>query len=204
MHINGWIPTLPEFLIKENFQKHLEAIRANIGRADTLKPLLPQPIAIRLVQNSFSDIRVSQLFELPYFLELLRAQYAISDCDPAGNPSRWAVVNGTIALAVRFKTAPGAEDEIAPIASAYFGNAIAVLHELIQSSPAIVSIQGLLCMALFVEQEPQNVTFALLLNSAAQQLQLLSSCLPTKLQEYDRLCDITNELNIKLTRPVRG
>lgn len=204
IHINDWIPTLPEFLIKKNFQSQLEAIRANIGKTDVLKPLLPQPIATRLIQNSFSDIRASQLFELSYVLKLLKAQYAISDCDPAGSPSRWAVVNATVALAVRFKTAPGAEDEIAPIASAYFDNATAVMYDLIQSSPAITSIQALLCMALFIEHEPQNVTFALLLSSVARQLQLLPSFLPTKLTEHRRLCDIANELKAKLSRPVHG
>lgn len=199
VHINGWIPTLPEFLIKENFHHQLQSIRRSIDKTSDLKPLLPQPIASKLIQNSFCEIRASFLFDLPYFLELLDAQYASSSSDSAGNPGRWAIVNATTALAVRFKTAPGAEDEIAPIASAYFGNAAAVMQDLTRLSPTILSIQALICMALFIEHEPQTATFALISSTAAQQLHWLRNTSHANSEAFLRLCVLTDELNSKVS-----
>lgn len=59
-------------------------------------------------------------------------------------------------------------------------------------------------MALFTEHQPQNGTFALLLNSAARQLEQLLGSLPTKLKQYRPLWDIANELKAKIIRPVHG
>jgi hypothetical protein len=136
--------------------------------------MMPLYISRRLIENSFTDIIASQqLLSQSHFLSLLEAQYATSPISPADNPARWALVNAIIALAVRFKTALGAEAALADIVQAFYQNATGVLPELILQEPNLLSVQALLAMSLFSWNVGYIRAFVMLGSNASRLLGLL-------------------------------
>jgi hypothetical protein len=137
---------------------------------------MPADISRRVVENSYHDIMAKYPFmSLPDLVGLLDAQYAVSTTDAADDPARWAVINAVVALAVRFKTAAGSEDDISPIAQSFYNNAAMVYPQLIHPTPSMLSIQALLAMAVFARGIPDAQTLILLVNQASCQLEVLDS-----------------------------
>lgn len=135
---------------------------------------MPLHVSRRLIENSFTDIIASQqLLSQSHFLSLLEAQYAISPLSPADNPARWALINAIIAIAVRFKTAPGSEAALADIVQAFYRNATRVLPELILQEPNLLSVQALLAMSLFSWNVGDMRAFIMLGSNASKLLGLL-------------------------------
>jgi hypothetical protein len=167
----------PDFLLPGQFNTHLETfkqIMASSNPAKTFTPLMPLHISRRLIENSFTDIIApQQLLSQSHFLSLLEAQYATSPLSPADNPARWALVNTIIALAVRFKTAPGLEAALADIMQAFYQNATRVLPELILQEPNLLSVQALLAMSLFAWNVMDMKAFVMLGTNASRLLKLL-------------------------------
>lgn len=209
MQIRARIPTLPDFLASDQFNKHLVEIRSSIAQAtlaSELTPLLPRHIATRLIQNSFAEImKYRQLLDLADFIALLSDQYVASPTGPAGNFARWAIVNAVTALALRFKAAPGSEDDLYSIPLAFHHNATAMIHHLILQEPSLLSIQALLAMAMFVEDTPESAAFIMLGTNASRQLELFGSRMPadfesngTKSKQYQRVCEISSTFDKKI------
>ncbi|KAM0473575.1 hypothetical protein ACHAPX_007980 [Trichoderma viride] len=142
-----------------------------------------------------------QLLKLADFTALLSAQYMASSTGPAENDfARWALVNAVTALALRFKAAPGSEDDLGSIQLAYHRNATAVIHHLILQEPSLLSIQALLAMAMFVEDAPESAAFIMLAMNASRQLELLDSRMPKeiKLKQHQRACEISSTFDNKI------
>ncbi|KAH8124061.1 hypothetical protein LI328DRAFT_168843 [Trichoderma asperelloides] len=209
VQIRGLIPTLPDFLAADQFNKHLEKIKSSIAQANLaseLTPLLPRHIATRLLQNSFAEIMEDrQLLDLADFTTLLSDQYTASSTGPAENFARWAVVNAVTALALRFKAAPGSEDDLCSIPLAFYHNATAMIHKLILQEPSLLSIQALLAMAMFVEDTPESAAFIMLGTNASRQLELFDSRMPedfksngTKSKQHQRVCEISSTFDKKI------
>lgn len=209
VQIRAQIPTLPDFLAADQFNKHLETIRSGIAQANLaseLTPLLPQHIATRLIQNSFAEImEYRQLLDLADFTALLNDQYIASSTGPADNPARWALVNAVTALALRFKAAPGSEDDLSFIPLAFYHNATATIHQLILQEPSLLSIQALLAMAMFVEYAPESTAFIMLGTNASRQLELFERKMPedcksngTKSKQHQRVCEISSTFDKKI------
>ncbi|KAM0444469.1 hypothetical protein ACHAO4_010107 [Trichoderma viride] len=203
VQIRAQIPTLPDFLAADQFNKHLETIRSGIAQANLaseLTPLLPQHIATRLIQNSFAEImEYRQLLDLADFTALLNDQYIASSTGPADNPARWALVNAVTALALRFKAAPGSEDDLSFIPLAFYHNATATIHQFILQEPSLLSIQALLAMAMFIEDAPESTAFIMLGTNASRQLELFDRRIPedfksngTKSKQHQRVCEISS------------
>ncbi|KAK4032172.1 hypothetical protein C8A01DRAFT_41381 [Parachaetomium inaequale] len=157
---------------RESVEGHIEEVAA--GRRE-YAPLLPRHIASRLIQNSFDAIMADYpLLDLPRFATLADEQYAACSTDPAGNPSRWALVNAVFALALRFKIAPGAENDLSMFPRALYQNAAAVLPELIlHGDPSLLSVQALLAMAMFAHAVSDSRSSAMLTANASRQVELL-------------------------------
>ncbi|KAK1238203.1 hypothetical protein MKX08_002782 [Trichoderma sp. CBMAI-0020] len=209
VQIRTRIPTLPDFLAADQFNKHLETIRSSIAqanRASELTPLLPRHIATRLIQNSFAEIMEDrQLLDLEDFTTLLNDQYIASSTGPAQNFARWAIVNAMTALALRFKAAPGSEDDLSSIPLAFYHNATAVIHQLILQEPSLLSIQALLAMAMFVEDAPESAAFIMLGTNASRQLELFDHRMPAdfsinaiKSKQHQRVCEISSSFDKKI------
>lgn len=142
-----------------------------------------------------------QLLKLADFTALLSAQYMASSTGPAENDfARWALVNAVTALALRFKAAPGSEDDLGSIQLAYHRNATAVIHHLILQEPSLLSIQALLAMAMFVENAPESAAFIMLATNASRQLELLNSRMlkETKSKQHQRACEISSTFDNKI------
>ncbi|KAI3317056.1 hypothetical protein HD806DRAFT_515919 [Xylariaceae sp. AK1471] len=177
MDVRDRLPIMPDFLLPGTFDRHLEAIQTDIQAAAATRgftSLMPAHISRRLINNCFPDIMAEHPFiTLPSFFGLLDAQYAVSATDPTDDPARWAVVNATVALAIRFKTAAGSEDYISPIAQSFYLNATRVVHQLILLTPSMLSIQALLAMAVFARGIPSTPAFIMLVTNASCQLEML-------------------------------
>jgi hypothetical protein len=167
----------PDFLLPGHFNTHLQSFKeiiASSTTAQTFTPLMPVYISRRLIENSFADIVVSvQFLSQSHFMSLLEAQYASSPLSPAGNPARWALVNTIIALAVRFKTAPGSGTALAEISQAFYQNATRVLPELFLQEHNLLSVQALLAMALFASNMRDMRAFVIFGTNASRLLELL-------------------------------
>lgn len=197
----------PDFLLPGAFDIQLKAFKGNLGRVNTAQrfaPLMPQHISRRMVQNSFAEIMAEhQLLDLQSFLVLLDAQYADSPIAPAENPSRWAFVNAIIALAARFKIAPGSEAELSDIAHGFYQNAITVIPELILQDPSLLSIQALLSMAIFAQRISDTRACIMLTANATRQLELFNVGRLTagrmieaeEEEQYQQLCRVACKVN---------
>lgn len=211
VQIRSRIPTLPEFLVTDQFNRHLSKLKISITQAtlaNELTPLLPQHIATRLIQNSFADIMAQKkLLDLSDFITLLNNQYIASSTGPAGNFARWAVVNAVTALALRFKAAPGSEADLSSIPLAFYHNATAVIHQLILQEPSLLSMQALLAMAMFAEDTPELAAFIMLGTNASRQLQLFNKKVPPNcksgiagLEQYRHICEVSSTIDKKIGR----
>ncbi|KAK4031257.1 hypothetical protein C8A01DRAFT_42268 [Parachaetomium inaequale] len=157
-------PTAPNFPLsgvfehRKRFEGHIDEVIA--GRRQ-YTPLLPQHIASRLIHNSFDAIIAEHpLLDLPIFAALLDEQYA-------------ALVNAVLALALRFKTAPGAERELAAYPRAYYRNAATALPELLLQDPRSVrSVQALLAIALYARDVSGSRAAAVIMLTAGASLQI--------------------------------
>ncbi|CAM1510554.1 Fc.00g008890.m01.CDS01 [Cosmosporella sp. VM-42] len=191
----------PDFLLPEVYGENLSTLKSKIAGNDfnrRITPLLPQDISSRLIENSFNDVMAAHQLtwmDKSSFVTLLHTQYAASCVNPAGNPARWAIVNTFIALALRFKTAPGSEAELSDIPHSYYQNATTVIPDLILQTPSLISIQALLAMASFAQGIPDAPAFIMLASNASRQLELfgsmrLSERSPTTQEEeqYKHLC----------------
>ncbi|KAH7017188.1 hypothetical protein EDB80DRAFT_278757 [Ilyonectria destructans] len=200
--IQSRLQIFPDFLLPDAFDTHLKSFKGNLGCVNTAQrfaPLMPQHISRRMVQNSFADIMADhQLLDLPNFLVLLDAQYADSSIAPAEDPSRWAFVNAIIALAARFKIAPGSEAELSDIAHGFYQNAVTVIPEVILRDPSLLSVQALLGMAIFARGIPDTRACIMLTANASRQLELFNfgrltvGCMigVEEEEQYQQLCRV--------------
>lgn len=127
------------------------------------------------MRNTFTEIMAEhQLIDLSDFMALLDAQHAASSTGPADNPARWAIINAVIAIALRYKTAPGSEGELSDIQHGYYRNATAVIPDLILQDASLLSIQALLAMAIFASGIPDTQASVMLVTNASRQLEMFS------------------------------
>ncbi len=171
------LPIFPDCLLPGTFNEHLESFKRSVAEATAARnftPLIPHQISRRLIENSFAEIMAEhQLLDISNFVMLLDAPYAASCANPADAPARWAIVNAVIALALRFKTAPGSEAALSDITHSFYQNAIRVLPELILQDSSLLSIQALLAMAMFARRISDIQAFIMLATNASRQLELL-------------------------------
>lgn len=195
------LPIFADFLLPDQYDQHLYTIKRDLGDATATRrfvPLMPYRISKRLMDNSFTDVMAEyQLLDLPSFMMLLDAQYAASSVDPADNSAQWALVNAVLALAIRFKMAPGSENSLSDIPRGYYQNAITVTPDLILQAPSLLSIQALLVMAIFARDIGDRQAFVMLANNASHQLKLFTSNAADtrQLVSYGRTCEVVNILN---------
>ncbi|KAK4232945.1 hypothetical protein C8A03DRAFT_39386 [Achaetomium macrosporum] len=179
---SNWIPISADSLLSSVYEHRTTVARQIdevIAGRRKYTPLLPRHIASRLIQNSFDAIMADYpLLDLHSFVTLVDEQYAAcsTESDPADNPARWALVNAVFALALRFKIAPAAQDELAMYPRAFYRNAAAVLPELVLQDSSLLSIQALLAMAMFAQatfsdNSPSSVV--MLVSNASRQVELL-------------------------------
>ena len=164
----------------------MKQVQSTVAAADAaptpFTPLMPHPIARRLLQNAYEEIRLGLPFlgDLPDMLALLDAQYSILGTASPTIPSAesapaFALVNTVVALAIRHKMATGAESHIGGIAAAYYRNATLVTHHLILQTPTAQSVQALRAMAAFTGRTPDPSAQAMLLANAEQQERMMES-----------------------------
>lgn len=183
------------------YGRRLETWRADTDAKDgttarIFGPLMPRVVALPLVRNCFDEMmKEYQLLTLAEIEMLLEAQYAASATEPAGEYTRWAIINTIAALAVRAKAAPGSEAEFSHITDTLYRNATIVLPEIILQEPSELSIQALLAMAMFAIGTPDPKACLLLASNASRHLDLVT--LTPNLsgsEKYVRLYVIANAL----------
>jgi hypothetical protein len=181
---NASTSLFPTFLLPGAFELHMTQVQSGVAAADAaptpFTPMMPHPIARRLLQNAYEEMRLGLPFlgDLTEMLALLDTQYSIFGTVPPAIPSSsyahtFALVNAVVALAVRHKMAAGAETHIAGIAAAYYRNATLVTHHLILQTPTRQSVQALRAMAAFAGGTPDPPAQAILLANAEQQERML-------------------------------
>ena len=89
-------------------------------------------------------------------------------------------------MGVRFKTAPGSEDELNCVIKAYYRNAVLVLPDLILQPANKESIQALLFMAVYAEGSMDHRSYVMLVTNAFRQIEFLAP----RLSEVTDRCDI--------------
>lgn len=158
----------------------LSTVAAADAAPTPFTPMMPHPIARRLLQNAYEEMRLGLPFlgDLSGMLALLDAQYGAFGTAPPAIPSpesapAFALVNTVVALAIRHKMAAGAESHISGIAAAYYRNATLVTHHLILQTPTAQSVQALRAMAAFAGGTPDPPAQAMLLANAEQQERMM-------------------------------
>ncbi|KAJ3573765.1 hypothetical protein NPX13_g4585 [Xylaria arbuscula] len=169
---------VPEFLLPDNFNRNLAAFITRLNdaaAAHEFYPLMPINICRHLINNSFDEIMEGhQFMSEESFSQLLEAQYTASTTCPAGDASRWALVNIVVALALRFKNASGPESTIGAVMQSFHVNATMVTQQVIFQDPSIISVQALLAMAVYSRSIPDVQDFSMLATNASYQLEILS------------------------------
>lgn len=172
------IPIFPDFLLPDKYGEGLRELKSTVQDAIRTRrfiPLMHLHILRRLMRNTFTEIMAEhQLIDLSDFMALLDAQHAASSTGPADNPARWAIINAVIAIALRYKTAPGSEGELSDIQHGYYRNATAVIPDLILQDASLLSIQALLAMAIFASGIPDTQASVMLVTNASRQLEMFS------------------------------
>ncbi|KAM0249865.1 hypothetical protein ACHAQJ_008874 [Trichoderma viride] len=128
-------------------------------------PLPPKPEAMSLLKDYFENFNcMFPLFHQPTFMHLVERQY--SD-DPYQGSGWWASLNCAFAIAHRLRVmsnlVPQEEDKKA---WGYFKNAMGVFSELTLRNTDLLSVQGLLGMALFMQGTPNPQPAFLLISIA--------------------------------------
>ncbi|KAF5636489.1 fungal specific transcription factor factor domain protein [Fusarium sp. NRRL 52700] len=124
------------------------------------------------VANALDDINVFYpLFTVESLSGLLQQQFLAGPRNCNDDPSRWAIVNGLIAMAIQWKTDPGAHSQLTPIAWGYFKNAFAIFPELLIRGSNISTCQALLSMAIFIHGTADVRTTSSITASLARALQ---------------------------------
>lgn len=198
----------PRFLLPDQFAGHFNPVKTNAEEAAGTRrftKLMPSFITRRLIENTFAEVMADhQLLKLSDFVALLEAQYKASINDPDGNPSRWAMVNAVIALAIRAKMAPGSEAIVSDITYGYYRNATIVISELVIGDATLLSVQAFLAMAIFAQGISDTRAAVMLASNASRHLDLLCSTgLSTgrvlegaEVEECVRLCRIAKTFDI--------
>ncbi|KAJ4189001.1 hypothetical protein NW759_016798 [Fusarium solani] len=112
--------------------------------------------------------QVWPLLSLRDILKLADEQYTagISNCND--NPTRWAMLNALIAMAIQWKADNKATEELFPLSWAHFKNAYAIFPELVMQGADLQACQAILIMALFMQGTADARTFTNLLSAATQ------------------------------------
>jgi len=131
-------------------------------------PLPPKEHILHLISSALEDMhQVRPLFSTRDVQKLVDDQYlaGLSNCHD--NPTRWAMLNALIAMAVHRKADNKAIEEVFPISWTYFKNAFDVFPEIVMRGDSIESCQAMLVMALFMKGTADARAFTSLLSAAA-------------------------------------
>jgi len=169
----------PVFLHPENNIRSLQdlkrAVQEDQKSPERFVSLVSQDMFRYVLENTCDEIiGVCPIFDLPTLNKLNAEQQAVSSTHPAGNPARWAILSTWIAIAMRFRTALGSEDEFNHVIKSYFHNAVLVLPDLILQPANIETIQALLFMAVFADGMGDHRSFVMLVTNATRQIELLA------------------------------
>ncbi|KAH7318516.1 fungal-specific transcription factor domain-containing protein [Stachybotrys elegans] len=131
------------------------------------RPLPPKPEAMSLLVDYFENFNcMFPLFHQPTFMHLVERQYS---SDPYQGSGWWASLNCALAIAYRLRVmsnlVPAAEDEKA---WGHIKNAMGVFTELTMRNTDLLSVQGLLGMALFMQGTPNPQPSFVLISSAVR------------------------------------
>lgn len=137
----------------------------DVFRRPVFRPLPPKPEALSLLQDYFENFNcMFPLFHQPTFMHLVERQYSPNPYQGSG---WWASLNCALAIAHRLRVmsnlVPAEEDEKA---WDYLKNALGVFAELTMRNTDLLSVQGLLGMALFMQGTPNPQPAFLLIASA--------------------------------------
>ncbi|AEO62773.1 uncharacterized protein THITE_57956 [Thermothielavioides terrestris NRRL 8126] len=137
----------------------------DLFRRTIFRELPPKPEALSLLVDYFENFNcMFPLFHQPTFMHLVERQYSN---DPYTGSGWWASLNVALAIAHRLRVmsnlVPQEEDEKA---WGYMKNAMAVFSELTMRNTDLLSVQGLLGMALFLQGTPNPQPSSLLIATA--------------------------------------
>ena len=138
---------------------------SDVFRRPVFRPLPPKEEALSLLKDYFENFNcMLPLFHQPTFMHLVHRQYS---SDPYQGAGWWASLNCALAIAHRLRVmsqlVPQDEDDKA---WGYLKNAMGVFTELTMRSTDLLSVQGLLGMALFMQGTPNPQPSTLLVAAA--------------------------------------
>jgi hypothetical protein len=138
---------------------------SDVFRRPIFRPLPPKDEALSLLSDFFENFNcMFPLFHQPTFMHLVHRQYS---SDPYQGSGWWASLNCALAIAHRLRVmsnlVPQEEDEKA---WGYLKNAMGVFAELTMRNTDLLSVQGLLGMALFMQGTPNPQPSTLLVAAA--------------------------------------
>lgn len=169
----------PVFLHPENHLLSLQELK-RAAQEDQKSPegfasLVSQDMIRHMLETTYDDITaVCPIFNLSTLKRLNAEQQAVSSTHPAGRPARWAILSTWIAMAMRFRTVPGSEDEFGHVIKSYYRNAVLALPDLILGLASVDTIQALLFMAAFADGMNDYRSSVMLLTNATRQIELLA------------------------------
>ena len=137
-------------------------------------PLPPETYLMPFMTVAMEEInKLYPLFTTESFLTLLRQQHTAGPDDCHDSPSRWATINALLAMAIQWKAANSAFEELSPMSWTHFKNAFSVFPELITRGTNVETCQALLAMAMFMHGTADARTTSHLMAAAAQSLQII-------------------------------
>ncbi|KAM3516614.1 hypothetical protein NHJ13051_009743 [Beauveria bassiana] len=137
-------------------------------------PLPPKTHTVTLMASALRDLsELWPLFDGNWVLRVLDEQYAAGPADCHDNPARWATINAIFAIALQWKTADSALNEMFSMSWAHFKNAFSIFPELVTRAPDLETCRAILIMAIFMLGTADVRTAHSLLTSAIHSSQVI-------------------------------
>jgi hypothetical protein len=137
-------------------------------------PLPPKTYTMSFMANVLRDLsELWPLFDADWVFRILDEQYAAGLANCHNNPARWATINAMLAVAVQWKAADSALNEMFPMSWTYFKNAFSIFPELVTRAPDLETCRATLIMAIFMHGTADVRTAHSLLTSAIHLSQVI-------------------------------
>lgn len=144
-----------------------------------------------IFESTFEEINyVLPLFHPQVLNKLLQEHYAGPVASSGKDPTRWAMINSALAVAIQLRSAPNSRSEIA---WCFFKNAYSVYSAISLQGTSVLAVEALLAMAIFMQGTNDMRTTSHLVYTAAR----LSLALGLHQESYVSGLDSTTKKRIR-------
>lgn len=132
-------------------------------------PLPPKSQVESIFGFAFEEINyVLPLFHAQVLNKLLQEHYAGPIASSGKDPTRWAMINSALAVAIQLRLAPNSRSEITKVSWCFFKNAYSVYSAISLQGTSVLAVEALLAMAIFMQGTNDTRTTPHLVHTAAR------------------------------------